>query len=192
MRPFRSVPAAAAALLMASAFAAPGAAVAADAHPAAPAAAAQPPSACGDHLLAADESCESCPADCQATACAATGRRTVSVDLAPQSGYESVGAVSVLLAYRQNALGLPGGADAALKSRVKARQADAQLFANDLGYALRVVVSSQAGLQAGPLFDVDFDTCAATPAAADLSCRVESCAQGGGRLNHCECAARLP
>ena len=96
-----------------------------------------------------------------------------------------VGAVTVLLAYRRGVLSLPGEKSApAVKARVKARPAGAQVFVNDLGYALRVVVSSNEGLPAGPLLDVDLDTCAGAPAAqvADLSCRVESCAQGGGRL----------
>ena len=151
--------------------------------------------ACGDGLLAADETCESCPADCQPSSCKTKGRRKVTVDLTPQSGYESVGAVTILLSFRKGTLSLPGEKNApAAKTRVKARQAKAQVFVNDLGYALRVVISSQEGLPAGPLLDVDLDACAggAGVQLSDLNCRVESCAQGGGRLRSCTCGVSLP
>ncbi|HSP99118.1 MAG TPA: hypothetical protein VL049_17990 [Candidatus Dormibacteraeota bacterium] len=150
---------------------------------------------CGDGLLGKDETCDSCPADCQPSTCKVKGRRKVTVDLAPQSGYETVGAVTVLLGYRKNVLSLPGEKNApAAKARVKPRHSTAQVFVNDLGYALRVVVSSQQGLPAGPLLDVDLDTCAGAPAAelGDLGCRVESCAQGGGNLYACACSVSLP
>lgn len=158
-------------------------------------AAVTPQSTCGDHLLAADETCDACPADCQPAACERTGRRAVTVDLTPQSGFESVGAVTVLITARQNVLGLPGEKDApSVRARVKPRQSDAQVFVNDLGYGLRVVVSRQGGLPAGPLLDVELDTCAGAPAPqlGDLSCRVEACAEGGGRLRGCSCAIVLP
>ncbi|MBX3028477.1 hypothetical protein KF840_26585 [bacterium] len=158
-------------------------------------ASATPRSACGDHLLGADETCDTCAADCQPFPCERTGRRTVTVDLTPQSGFESVGAVTVLVTARQNVLGLPGEKDApSVRARVKPRQADAQVFVNDLGYGLRVVVSRQGGLPAGPLLDVELDTCAGAPAPqlGDLSCRVEACAEGGGRLRGCTCAVALP
>jgi hypothetical protein len=151
--------------------------------------------ACGDGLLGAGETCESCPADCQPSTCKTKGRRTVTVELTPQSGFETVGAVTILLSYRKGTLSLPGEKNApAAKARVKARQAKAQVFVNDLGYALRAVVSSQEGLPAGPLLDVTLDTCSDAAAAqlADLSCRVESCAQGGGRLRECACGVSLP
>jgi hypothetical protein len=165
--------------------------------PIAAAPAANPPVAatCGDGLLGSDETCESCPADCQPTTCKTKGRRKVIVELTPQNGYDTVGAVTVLLAYRKGVLSLPGEKDApAVRARVKARQKTAQTFVNDLGYALRVVASSKDGLPAGPLLDVELDTCAGAPAAKadDLSCRVESCAQGGGRLRSCGCSVSLP
>ena len=164
--------------------------------PATPAAVAQPAAAaCGDGLLAGDETCESCPADCQPSTCKTKSRRGVVVELAPQNGYDTVGAVTVLLSYRKGVLSLPGEKDApAVRARVKARQKTAQFFVNDLGYALRVVVSSKDGLPKGPLLDVELDTCAGAPAAKpeDLSCRVESCAQGGGRLRSCSCSVSLP
>ena len=163
----------------------------------------QPPAAtpavasasCGNHLLDSDETCDSCPADCAPAACKAGGKRRATIELSPQAGYEKIGAVTVLLAYRGGILAVPGEKSAAaVKARVKARQRGAQVFVNDLGYALRVVVSSNEGLPAGPLLDVDLDTCAGAPAAqvADLSCRVESCAQGGKRLRLCTCSAALP
>ena len=151
--------------------------------------------ACGDGLLAKSETCESCPADCQPSTCKTKERRKVTIDFTPQSGHDKVGAVTVLVGYRKGVLSLPGEKDApAVKARVKARDPKAQVFVNDLGYALRVVLSSSDGMPAGPLLDVDLDVCAGAPAAqaGDLSCRVESCAQGGGRLTACECNVSLP
>src|SRR5690606_7219168 len=113
----------------------------------------------------------------------------------PQAGFERVGAVTVLLGYRQGVLSLPGEKNApAVTARVSARTAGAQVFVNDLGSALRVVVSNQGGLPAGPLVDVELDRCvgAAAPQLADLSCQVEACAKGGARLRQCTCAAALP
>ena len=160
---------------------------------AAPAAA--PPSSCGDGLLVAGETCDSCPADCQASTCRTKGRRKVTINLTTQSGYDKVGAVTVLLAYRKGVLSLPGEKNApAVKTRVSTRQPTAEAFANDLGYALRVLVSSKEGLIPGPLLDVDLDACADAPRAqaGDLTCRVESCAQGGARLRQCECSVSVP
>ena len=160
---------------------------------AAPAAA--PPSSCGDGLLVAGETCDSCPADCQASTCRTKGRRKVTINLTTQSGYDKVGAVTVLLAYRKGVLSLPGEKNApAVKARVSTRQPSAEAFANDLGYGLRVLVSSKVGLIAGPLLDVDLDACADAPRAqaGDLTCRVESCAQGGARLRQCECSVSVP
>ena len=52
------------------------------------------------------------------------GRRKVTIELTPQSGYETVGAVTVLLGYRKGVLSLPGEKNApAVKARVKARDA---------------------------------------------------------------------
>ncbi|MFN8642879.1 MAG: hypothetical protein U0802_14965 [Candidatus Binatia bacterium] len=156
---------------------------------------ASPVGACGDGLLAADETCASCSADCAVSTRKVTTRRRITVDLTPQEGYDAVGAVTLLIGYRKGVLSLPGEKAApAAKARVTPRQATAQVFANDLGYALRVVVSSQAGLPAGPLLDLDLDVCAGAPVAqiGDLSCRVESCAHGGGKLRGCECRVSLP
>jgi hypothetical protein len=152
--------------------------------------------ACGDRLLTPDETCDSCPADCTPGAACAPGQpRRATVQLTPQSGYEKVGAVTVLLAYRGGVLDLPGERDAPeVAARVKARQPGAQVFVNDLGYGLRVAVTSGDGLPAGALLDVELTACQGAPApqAADLSCRVESCAQGGKRLRLCTCAVALP
>ncbi len=166
----------------------------------APAAAPTPPApvptpSCDDGLLGTYDTCESCPTDCQPSTCKTKGRRTITVDLTPQSGWDTVGAVTVLIGYRKGVLSLPGEQSApAVKARVRPRPAGALVFVNDLGYALRVVVSKKEGLPAGPLLDVDLDICSGAPAAqvGDLSCRVESCAQGGGKLPDCTCSVSLP
>jgi hypothetical protein len=161
---------------------------------AAPATAAPPaPAACGDGLLSGAETCDNCPADCHPSTCKTKDRRGVVVELTPPPGYATVGAVTVLLSLRSGVLGLPGEKDApAATARVHTRHPSAQVFVNDLGYAVRVVVSDRRGLPVGPLVDVDIDACqGATATAMDLSCRVESCASGGGRVRDCSCTARL-
>lgn len=152
------------------------------------------PSNCGDGLLDASESCDSCPADCRATACAAGATRTVTIDLTTQAGVHKVGAVGILVAFRSTVLTMPGDRnEPAVSARVKPRAPDSQVWVNDLGYALRIGVSSAAGLPAGPMVDIQLTSCdgAPEPSAADITCRVESCAYGGGRLRDCACAATL-
>lgn len=160
----------------------------------APATAAAPDPACGDHLLADGEDCESCAGDCAPAACSPAGRHTALVTLAPQAGYETAGAVTILLTYRTDRLTLPGrGGPPELTARRSAIPTGAQMFANHLGHALRVVVSAADGLPPGPLVEVTLDGCAGAPApsSADLACRVEQCAAGGVPLTECTCSVTL-
>jgi len=153
-----------------------------------------PGARCGNHLLEPGEACDSCPADCAAASCERKGRRSATVALAPQPGYEAAGAVTVLLAYRTDRLAMPGsGGGPEVSARLRALQPGAQLFANDLGHAIRVVASSGDGLPPGPLFEIALDACAGAPApsAADLSCRIEACAAGGVPLTDCACTVTL-
>jgi len=148
---------------------------------------------CGNGLLEAGEKCDACPADCAASpACKPGGRRTVTVALTPQPGFESAGALTVLLAYRSDRFAVPGTRnEPSVAARLTALQSGSQLFYNDLEYSLRVLVSNPAGLRAGALFDVEFDTCtgATAPQTADLACMVESCSSGGAALTGCACTA---
>ena len=156
--------------------------------------AAPPAASCGNGILEVDETCEGCPADCRPSSCTPGGTRTVTVELTPQSGVGKVGAVGLLLAYRPTALTVPGqGNEPAVSARVKPRAAGSQVWVNDLGYALRIGVSNASGLHPGPLVDVELAACngAPAPGGADVDCRIESCAFGGGRLRGCSCAATV-
>jgi hypothetical protein len=162
----------------------------------APAAAAvvSPSPGCGNGLLETAETCDTCPADCRALDCPSGARTLVTVELAPQSGVGKIGAAGILLAYRPTVLTLPGAAgEPAVTARVTARTPNTQLWIYDLGYGVRIGASNASALLAGPQFDVEFDGCAgaAAPTDADLSCRVESCAFGGGRLRDCTCSASV-
>ena len=162
--------------------------------PADPAAPGATAAACGNGILETDETCERCPADCRPGTCAAGAARTITIDLTPQQGVGKVGTVGLLLAYRPAALTVPGeGNEPAVSARVKPRATGSQVWVNDLGYALRIGVSSASGLHAGPLVDVELAACdgAPAPGAADVNCRVESCAFGGGRLRGCACAVSV-
>jgi len=153
-----------------------------------------PPASCGNGILEVDETCEGCPADCRPGSCTPGGTRTVTIELTPQSGVGKVGAVGLLLAYRPTALTVPGqGNEPAVSARVKPRAAGSQVWVNDLGYALRIGVSNASGLHPGPLVDVELAACngAPAPGGADVNCRIESCAFGGGRLRGCSCAATV-
>lgn len=181
-------------LLLGVAFAALGSLGATQAAPADPVAPGAAAATCGNGILEVDETCAACPADCRAGTCAAGAARTVTIDLTPQHGVGKVGAVGLLLAYRPAALTVPGqGNEPAVSARVKSRAADSQVWVNDLGYALRIGVSSASGLHAGPLVDVELAACngAPTPESTDVNCRIESCAFGGGRLRGCSCAATV-
>jgi hypothetical protein len=152
------------------------------------------PTTCGNGLLEPAETCETCPTDCRTIECAPGPRYIVTVELAPQAGIGKIGAAGVLLAYRPTVLTLPGDAgEPAVSARVTARTPGTQLWVFDLGYGVRIGASNANALQPGPQFDVAFAGCAGAPppAPVDLSCRVESCAFGGGRLRNCTCAATV-
>ena len=79
------------------------------------------------------------------------------------------------------------------KARLAARQTDTSLFVNDLDHAVRIGVTRPAGLQPGPVLTVTFDTCAGAPppTAADLACRIDSCATGGVPTPQCTCTVTI-
>jgi hypothetical protein len=60
---------------------------------------------------------------------------------------------------------------------------------NDLGYALRVVVSKSGGFAPGRLFRVAFDLCEGVKEAgeSDLACTVEGCGSASGPIEGCAC-----
>lgn len=146
------------------------------------------PLPCGDGLLGPGETCTSCPQDCQVSPCAPSGETaTFSVSYAPPPGQEKLDA-SLFLSYRSSVLSIPGsGTSNLVRMRVVAVPANLRLLTpNDLGYALRVIISREVALS-GPQFTVTFDTCSGSPAptTADLACRDEGCPT-------CTCTATGP
>jgi hypothetical protein len=120
----------------------------------------------------------------------AATRRRFAVELRPPLGQKPT-AVTVLVGYRSDRLGIPGsGGETAVRARLQPLAPDTRLTPNDLGYALRVVALSNQAFAPAPLFAVEFDTCrgAAAASAADLSCVVEGCASSGTPIRDCRCA----
>jgi hypothetical protein len=148
--------------------------------------------ACGDGLLEEGETCAACVADCTPAPCTpGTALQRVRVDLTapPES---KLTAVTARLSYRSDVLHLPRDqGDAAVRKRLASALVPTALSASDQGYALRVVVVRNAGLESGPLVEVEFDRCAGArlPTAADLSCVVEGCSGLAGPASGCTCRA---
>ena len=146
------------------------------------------PNACGDGILEPGETCTSCPADCQVLACTpGVPLQEFAVQLQVPAG-SNASAVSVLIGYRSNLVGLPSPAG----PRVKNRPSGTSQLVNNLGYALRVLINAQAGstIPDGPLFTVDFDSCQGSEPAtpADFGCTVESCGSSFGPIDGCTCS----
>jgi hypothetical protein len=149
-----------------------------------------PAASCGNGLLDTGESCEVCPADCTPAACKpGKPTRRFTVMLAPPRGQEPTTA-TVRIAYRSDRLHLPAaGAAPAVRTRLTALAKTATLTPNALGYALRVVATGTEAFTNGPLFAVEFDSCAGPPAGTtDLSCVVEGCAGAGTPITGCTCS----
>jgi len=155
---------------------------------------AQAPSAaakrCGDGLLDAGENCKDCPADCAPQACTpSTSHAVFEIKFVPPLAPDVTTTV-LRVAYRSDRLSLPGaGTEAPVRARIKPSPGAAMVVANDLDYAVRVVVSGSTALPPGVLFTLEFDGCngAPAPSAADLSCAVEACANSSGPTNDCHC-----
>lgn len=150
---------------------------------------------CGNGLLEADETCESCPADCQVADCEpSAGTFDVQVELILPPG-QDVSTVTLLLGYRGSVASLPGsGAATTVRQRVSGTPPNSLVQVNDRDYALTLVASRAAGIASGRLARVAFDTCAgaAPPALADFACRVEGCSGRFGPIGGCGCRVSLP
>ncbi len=147
------------------------------------------PPRCGDGLLQDGESCTTCPQDCAPHACTPSKRpHRVRVELTPLTGHD-VSTAMLRVSYRNATLSLPGqGTEPSVRERVKGAIDGASLTVNDLGYALRLVVS-KVSLAPGPVADVTFDVCqgAAAPTADDVACTVEASAGIGGPVSGASC-----
>jgi hypothetical protein len=150
-------------------------------------------STCGDQLLEAEETCESCPRDCKAALCTTgTERRSYLVDLSvPPARFPN--AVILRIGYRTSVLSLPGrGKGESIRARVHPEVQAMVFSAEDLDHAVRVVLAKGGELEGRTLVRVEFDRCKSTPdpTPRDLSCLVEGCAGGAGPIDGCTCALR--
>ncbi|MGH3637473.1 MAG: hypothetical protein ACRDUX_00445 [Mycobacterium sp.] len=149
-----------------------------------------PNTSCGNGLIEAGEKCDSCPADCVASTCAAGEKRRFVVAYTPAPGFATASTVTLRIGFRSTLLSLPGtGSDPAVRARVRATGPDATVAVNGLGAAVRVLLSRKAGLPPGRVIELELDRCAGAkaPEAGDLSCVVETCAFGGSPLEGCKC-----
>jgi len=154
----------------------------------APTAAPERVAVCGDALLDGDESCESCPADCEPRPCQAQGRHAFDLIVVPPLGAEPI-AATLRVSYRTDRLMIPGTAqEHGVRGRVDFGPEQGITALNDLDHALRLVRGEGKGL-VNPLVAIDFDGCkgAPTPTAADIACVVEGCAGAGGAITGCTC-----
>ena len=147
---------------------------------------------CGNGFLEAGESCASCPADCIVHPCTASAlQRSVQAMLDVPVGRTATG-VTMLIGYRSDLLSLPGsGLAASVRQRVVYPPPSPFVSnANDLDYALRLIVSRTGGFTPGLFATVTFDRCQGSPsaAAADFGCTVEGCAGSTGPIDGCTCS----
>ncbi|MBI3783287.1 MAG: hypothetical protein HY270_07790 [Deltaproteobacteria bacterium] len=150
-----------------------------------------PSSVCGNGFLEAGETCTTCAPDCMVRACTATTPiRTFTVNFTAPAD-QTVTGITVLVGYRSGNISLPGsGSASTVGARVKNKPANAIVAANDLDYALRVVISRSSALPAGRLLTIDFDSCqgGTVPTAAEFGCSVQGCANTFGSVPGCSCS----
>jgi len=146
---------------------------------------------CGNGLLEDGESCETCATDCVVRPCTPQGApRPFVVNFTPATAMRT-SSVTVQIAYRSDRINVSGhGADDDVKTRVTGTPANSSSVANDLDYALGVVVSHPDQIRSGPLLALSVTGCAGAPAptATDFSCTVVGCASASGDIKGCTCA----
>lgn len=161
------------------------------------------PNPCGDGFLEPPEACDcsdkpatcvACPQDCQILACPSPGMpmQQFRIDFTAPPGTFPAN-VSTLVGYISDRVSLPA---TGASSRVKDRPPNTSQLVNNLGYAVRVLISAQAGasIPDGQLFTVNLDSCTgAQPVTpADFGCTVEGCGSSAGVIEGCICVVRLP
>jgi cysteine-rich repeat protein len=142
---------------------------------------------CGNGKIEAGESCDdgnqvdgdACPSDCTIAACTDGGDVTATINFTPPAGV-TLTAVQVLVGYPDDKVRIPGSANQSLVlNRITVTDPLAALSANDLNYAVRLLVNTDGttAISGGPsLLTVDFDTCTGAPAVADgeFACVVQA------------------
>jgi cysteine-rich repeat protein len=142
---------------------------------------------CGDGLLTASETCESCAADCVPQSCEPSGT-SATFDIALEPAQGGADQVEVQVAYRTNVVNLPGsGTDTTIRQRVRFKGAappPGGFSVNDLDYAITVRMA-RPGIS-GAFASARFDLCtgAAAPTIEDFSCVVHACSAPAG----CTCS----
>lgn len=142
---------------------------------------------CGNGKIDAGETCDdgnqvegdACPSNCNIVSCSDGGDVTATVNVAAPAGIDLT-AVQVLVGYPDDKIRIPGSANQAqVLNRVIVTDPVAALSANDLNYAIRLLVNtdgSTAIAGAPALLTVDFDTCTGAPAVTDgdFACVVQA------------------
>jgi hypothetical protein len=146
---------------------------------------------CGNGVIEADESCETCPTDCRVPGCAASGEKvTFDVRLAVPFG-EEVTSVTTLITYDGELMRSPGsGLTPEAQKSIRNRPKGASTYANAFGTAVRVVQTKNDGLAAEEVYRLVLDRCkdARDATTADLTCTVEGCAGKFGLIDGCSCS----
>lgn len=142
---------------------------------------------CGNGKIDAGETCDdgnqvegdACPSSCVIASCADGGDVTATVTFSPPAGIDLT-ALQVLVGYPDDKIRIPGSANSAqVLNRIFVTDPVAALSANDLNYAVRLLVNTDGStaITGGPaLATIDFDTCTGAPAVADgdFACIVQA------------------
>lgn len=144
----------------------------------------------GNGFVDLNELCGKCAEDCVAAPCSPSATDvTYAVDFTPPSG-QAPTAVTLIVGYRSGTLGIP--ANEATR-RVRPPFVPQSFSATDLGYAVRVIMSTSAPLE-GRVLNARLARCADAPMATsgDVVCFIEGCAGGAGPIAGCTCSVSLP
>ena len=142
---------------------------------------------CGNGKIDTGETCDDgnlvdgdgCPQTCVIGACAApTGTTPVTVTVTPPTG-ATLSAFTVWLEYPDTGspnVRIPGqGNSAQVQGRITPADSNTSFTANDLDYALRLIVQSQDQTAITPTtFQVSLERCGSAPPATAYKCRVEA------------------
>ncbi len=155
-----------------------------------------PTTECGNGILEAGESCDTCAEDCKIRDCEPTDTK-YRVEFSagwPASTFPD--AATIMVAYRSDKLHLAGeDQDESVKAALTTKEKPYDIQAiRDFEYGARLVLAESERLPADGLFSLEFQGCkgAGAPTADDLRCIMEGCAGNGVDIANCTCSAKLP